>query len=209
MTAIDAHPASAAASADLHGSLALTASVDWTVRLWQLADVAELGGAAALGADPDSASEHLRGGGGAGARPQPVLTLDNANEYVCDVRWSPLHAAAFATADAAGCVSLWDLARNDDEPVCRTALQTAHAAAAHKLAWHCGGQLLAVGDTCGGVHVYSVGVHSADEAAAAALQRLLAAPRGGDFLSAAVEMAWARETTLDAEAEQMDADAER
>ena len=66
-------------AADFHktqgdfGHLFLTSSTDWTTKLWSHRNVK-----------------------------QPLLTFENASDYVYDVRWSPAHPALFATVDGMG-----------------------------------------------------------------------------------------------------------
>lgn len=83
---MDFHPQSGAV--DL-SDLFLTCGVDWTVKLWR----AGVGG----------------GGGGKGENTGPVMSFEESDDYVYDVRWHPHHPALFGSVDGAGKFDLWDL----------------------------------------------------------------------------------------------------
>ncbi|VDP97143.1 unnamed protein product, partial [Trichobilharzia regenti] len=76
MTAISTHPSPGAFS---FSSFFLTASFDWTVRLW-------------------STREN-----------KPIYTFDDYSDYVYDVSWSPVHPAVFASGDGTGYISVWNV----------------------------------------------------------------------------------------------------
>ncbi|KAL0882069.1 hypothetical protein ABMA27_000644 [Loxostege sticticalis] len=84
VTALSCHCAPAAA--DL-AHLYLTASVDWSVKLW-------------------SSKEN-----------KALYSFEDSGDYVSDVRWSPTHPALFAAVDAAGRLDLWNLNRDTEVPV--------------------------------------------------------------------------------------------
>ncbi|CAH0764035.1 unnamed protein product [Diatraea saccharalis] len=67
--------------------LYLTASVDWSLRLWSLKES------------------------------KPLYSFEESGDYVSDVRWSPVHPALFAAVDAAGRLALWNLNRDTEVPV--------------------------------------------------------------------------------------------
>ncbi|KAL0832458.1 hypothetical protein ABMA28_000689 [Loxostege sticticalis] len=81
VTALSCHCAPAAA--DL-AHLYLTASVDWSVKLW-------------------SSKEN-----------KALYSFEDSGDYVSDVRWSPTHPALFAAVDAAGRLDLWNLNRDTE-----------------------------------------------------------------------------------------------
>jgi dynein intermediate chain len=87
VTSLDFHPQSGAV--DL-SDLFLTAGVDWTVKLWR----------AGAGA-----------GAGAGGKESagPVMSFEESDDYVYDVKWHPTHPALFGSVDGAGKFDLWDL----------------------------------------------------------------------------------------------------
>ncbi|CAG9795407.1 unnamed protein product [Diatraea saccharalis] len=84
VTALSCH--SAPGSAPL-SHLYLTASVDWSLRLWSLKES------------------------------KPLYSFEESGDYVSDVRWSPVHPALFAAVDAAGRLALWNLNRDTEVPV--------------------------------------------------------------------------------------------
>lgn len=127
-------------------SLLLTSSLDWTVKLWNLA-----------------------------AGSSPVLEFRTGQyDYVCDVCWCPVNAGVFATATTGGVVSLWNLARSLGEPVDVMSVGRAEDGAGpagglkalNRLAWSRDGRVLVAGD-CGG-RVWAVAVREGVLEAAAA-----------------------------------------
>jgi dynein intermediate chain, cytosolic len=88
VTAVDFNPST---SRSLQGLL-LSSSVDWTTRLWDVS--------------------------AAKARQKPLMSFaHDTYDYVCDVKWSPRHAALFVTANISGELSLWNLNHSVDEPI--------------------------------------------------------------------------------------------
>lgn len=77
--------------------LFLTASVDWTVKLWRAKSLAK----------PSTAAHAIA----------PIYSFDEADDYVYDVKWHPTHPALFATVDGSGKFDLWNL--NTDTEVRR------------------------------------------------------------------------------------------
>ncbi|XP_014362826.2 cytoplasmic dynein 1 intermediate chain isoform X1 [Papilio machaon] len=84
VTAVACHAAPGAL--DL-GHLYLTASMDWSVKLWSLKEN------------------------------KALYSFEDSGDYVSDVRWSPTHPALFAAADAAGRLDLWNLNRDTEVPI--------------------------------------------------------------------------------------------
>ncbi|XP_046963521.1 cytoplasmic dynein 1 intermediate chain isoform X18 [Vanessa cardui] len=84
VTAVSCHAAPAAL--DL-AHLYLSASVDWSVKLW-------------------STKEN-----------KALYSFEDSGDYVADVRWSPIHPALFAAVDAAGRLDLWNLNRDTEVPI--------------------------------------------------------------------------------------------
>ncbi|KAJ2721354.1 hypothetical protein GGI07_004024 [Coemansia sp. Benny D115] len=119
--------------------LFLTASSDWTVRLWRARPAAK----PASGVPADIRSLHA---------------FDAFDDYVYDARWSPAHPAVFATADGAGRLALWNLNADVELPV-HTACAPGPAAprALNKLAWDRTGRRIATGGADGLVYLYDVG----------------------------------------------------
>ncbi|XP_026489142.1 cytoplasmic dynein 1 intermediate chain isoform X18 [Vanessa tameamea] len=84
VTAVSCHAAPAAL--DL-AHLYLSASVDWSVKLW-------------------STKEN-----------KALYSFEDSGDYVADVRWSPAHPALFAAVDAGGRLDLWNLNRDTEVPI--------------------------------------------------------------------------------------------
>lgn len=103
VTGIDFHPVEG--SVDL-SDLFLTCGVDWTVKLWRAGGA--LGGPSAgkTGGATGSKSGSTTGGANSIA---PLLSFEEADDYVFDVKWHPLHPAVFGTVDGAGKFDLWNL----------------------------------------------------------------------------------------------------
>ncbi|CAH8493998.1 unnamed protein product [Dicrocoelium dendriticum] len=131
ITAISTHPSPGAVS---FSSLFLTASLDWTVRLW-------------------STREY-----------KPLHTFDDYFDYVYDVCWSPVHPAVFATVDGTGRLDVWNINQDVEVPTAQYVIggpsnvekaSTGHVAL-NKCRWDCTGSYLAAGDNHGRVTVCSV-----------------------------------------------------
>ncbi|KAI7829174.1 WD40-repeat-containing domain protein [Kickxella alabastrina] len=127
------HPPGAAAD---FADLFLTASSDWTVRLWRARPAAKP--ASAVPTDM-----------------RPLHTFDAFDDYVYDARWSPVHPAVFASADGAGRLALWNLNADVELPV--YAAHPESGRALNKLAWDRPGRRIATGGADGLVYLYDVG----------------------------------------------------
>lgn len=66
--------------------LFLSASMDWTVKLWSLKDS------------------------------KPLYSFEDNGDYVCDVAWSPIHPAVFACVDGMGRLDVWNLNNDTELP---------------------------------------------------------------------------------------------
>lgn len=110
VTSLDFHPV--AGPVDL-SDLFLTSGVDWTVKLWRAGAAGVASGAGGKGpTTPSLGSSASRAG-----TVKPLLSFEEANDYVYDVRWHPHHPALFGTVDGAGKFDLWNL--NDDTEASR------------------------------------------------------------------------------------------
>ncbi|CAH8613395.1 unnamed protein product [Schistosoma intercalatum] len=136
LTAISTHPSPGAFS---FSSLFLTASLDWTVRLW-------------------STRER-----------KPIHTFDDYSDYVYDVCWSPVHPAVFSAVDGTGNLDIWDMKQDAEIPVARRKLGLSSnvdtssssssglvGVALNKCRWNIAGTHVAVGDDTGRVTVCNV-----------------------------------------------------
>jgi dynein intermediate chain len=73
----------------------LTASVDWTVKLWRARSLAK----------PSAQVSTV----------PPLFSFEEADDYVYDVAWHPLHPAIFGSVDGSGRFDVWNL--NQDTEV--------------------------------------------------------------------------------------------
>jgi dynein intermediate chain, cytosolic len=132
VTRINLHPRASqseyAGRSDLYQDLLLTSSIDWTVKLW---------------------SPKIRH-----AQPLPLFTFENAQEYIYDVEWSPVHPAIFACCDGDGFLEIWDLNRDTEGPI--AVRQSSKRTALNCLKWNADGRKIAVGDSEGYVNLWSL-----------------------------------------------------
>eukprot|EP00033_Pygsuia_biforma_P002585 GCRY01002860.1.p1 GENE.GCRY01002860.1~~GCRY01002860.1.p1 ORF type:complete len:602 (+),score=127.77 GCRY01002860.1:214-2019(+) len=87
VTALDAHPSFPATGTDF-SDLILSASIDWTVKLWSTKNMET-----------------------------PLETIEAARDYVFDAKWSPTNPALFATGDGEGFMSIWSLVSDLEKPM--------------------------------------------------------------------------------------------
>ncbi len=130
VTSLSMHPVPATwANGHNYSHVMLTASMDWTVKLW----------------NPKVAKT-------------PIVSFESAQDYVLDAEWCPTHPAVFATGDAEGYIDIWDLNTDCENPTVRTRrdVESREASAVHKVAWAPDGKRLAAGGASGVVSVYSV-----------------------------------------------------
>ncbi|CEG70977.1 Putative WD40 repeat-like protein [Rhizopus microsporus] len=132
VTGIDFHP--------LHGpvdfsDLFLTSSVDWTVKLWRAKSISKTSTQAST--------------------VTPLYSFEHSDDYIYDVKWSPVHPALFGTVDGTGQFDLWNLNADTEEPFVST--QVGSGKALNKLAWDKEGRKTAIGSSDGHVYVYDVG----------------------------------------------------
>ena len=89
ITALSLHPTpSTWARGHEYSHLMLTASMDWSIKLWN----PKLG-------------------------KSPIASFESAQDYVLDVKWCPTHPSVFASCDAEGYVDVWDLGADMESPV--------------------------------------------------------------------------------------------
>lgn len=70
--------------------LMLSASRDWTVKLWYAKN---------------------------GEKRTPIHTFESSQEYVYDVQWSPVHPSVFAQVDGDGYIDIWDINKDTESPI--------------------------------------------------------------------------------------------
>lgn len=112
LNALEAYRAHAAPVTALHfhplagpvdfSDLFLSASMDWTTRLWRLRPASSATAAVASAVASGARAP-------AGHAVPPLRTFEEATDYVYDVRWHPLHPALFAQVDGAGRFDLYNL----------------------------------------------------------------------------------------------------
>ncbi|UYV83841.1 DYNC1I2, partial [Cordylochernes scorpioides] len=105
--------------------LFLTSSLDWTCKLWSLKE------------------------------PKPIYSFENNNDYVFDIRWSPIHPALFASVDGRGRLDLWNL--NLDTELPSTSVIVGDNSALNRVIWTPNGHQVVVGDDLGKIWIYDVG----------------------------------------------------
>ena len=129
------HPRASAygGSSAATSALMLSASVDWSVKLWQHAAV---GGSASGGADRD-------------APIAPLRTFEHATDYVYDARWSPIHPSLFVAAEGSGNMQLWNVNRKLTEPLLVHSVDGVEGRAVTRTRWNDDGRRIAASDSAG------------------------------------------------------------
>jgi len=128
VTGISTHPSPTAVS---FSHFFLSASLDWTVRLWSTRETVAL------------------------------HTFDDYSECVYGVDWSPVHPALFAAVDGTGRIDVWNLNHDVEVPTarCQTAGVSdsgPYPAAINKVKWDPTGHFIATGDDEGHLKICSV-----------------------------------------------------
>ncbi|KNC95960.1 uncharacterized protein SPPG_08565 [Spizellomyces punctatus DAOM BR117] len=132
VTGLNFHPPSG--SADF-SDLFLTSSVDWTIKLWRAKSIQKA---------PTSTQTIT-----------PLYSFEEADDYVYDVRWSPVHPSVFGSVDGSGRFDLYDLNQEMEVPIVSMRVGQGHAL--NKLAWDKEGRRTAIGSSDGQVFVYDIG----------------------------------------------------
>ncbi|KAK3903038.1 WD40-repeat-containing domain protein [Staphylotrichum tortipilum] len=150
------------------GDLVLSASLDWSVKLWKVRAPAATSAVISSGAGAAAAGAAGLGSGLGGAgllEPAVTPLLDFVREdVVYDAAWSPVKPGVFGLVDGAGWLELWDVTVETEEPVARISPsprkdgRTMLSKSLNKLAWETGeGKRLATGGIDGAVTVFEVG----------------------------------------------------
>lgn len=111
------------------GHLFLTSSIDWTIKLWSLKEN------------------------------KPLYSFEDNSDYVCDVAWSPIHPALFASVDGQGRLDLWNLNQDTEVPTASVVIDGAPAL--NRVSWTPSGLHVTIGDDFGKIYVYDVAEHLA------------------------------------------------
>lgn len=119
--------------------LMLSASMDWTVKLWY--------------PKQEQSTTPI----------QPIYTFESSQEYVYDVQWSPVHPSVFAQVDGDGYVDVWDINRDTESPIAHKKAFESSSSSAYKdfddtkalscLRWSRDGRRIAIGDSEGYVSI--------------------------------------------------------
>ncbi|KXX82916.1 Cytoplasmic dynein 1 intermediate chain 2 [Madurella mycetomatis] len=136
------------------GDLVLSASLDWSVKLWKVRAPAATSAVVTAG-----------GLGAAGAETQVAPLLDFVREdVVYDAAWSPVKPGVFSLVDGAGWLELWDITVETEEPVARISPsprkdgRTMLSKSLNKVAWESAeGKRLATGGIDGALTLFEVG----------------------------------------------------
>lgn len=137
----------------LHGpvdfsDLFLSSSMDWTSRLWRLKSGHASTSASGVGI---RASGTRRG-----ELIEPILTLEEANDYVYDVAWHTIHPALFAQVDGSGRFDLFNLNVDVERPIVSVNVGTLRAL--NKVKWDKKeGRRVAMGGAEGKAYVFDIG----------------------------------------------------
>lgn len=127
----------------------LSSSMDWTSRLWRLRTTTSSTAAAA-------SAPGTRPGTATTTTVKPLLTIEEASDYVYDVAWHPVHPALFAQVDGTGHADVFNLNVDVERPVARVVVGGGRAL--NKVCWdRREGRRLATGGADGRVYVYDVG----------------------------------------------------
>ncbi|EAQ93576.1 hypothetical protein CHGG_01811 [Chaetomium globosum CBS 148.51] len=151
------------------GDLVLSASLDWSVKLWKVRAPAATSAVAGSTVGAAAGAGGVLGAGGLGGAGllEPAVTplLDFVREdVVYDAAWSPVKPGVFGLVDGAGWLELWDITAETEEPVSRISPsprkdgRTMLSKSLNKLAWEPSeGKRLATGGIDGAVTVFEVG----------------------------------------------------
>lgn len=137
----------------------MTISFDWRIKLWDLADAAGAGAGKTAGrslAKTVDKGAAQKGHGGS-------LVIDFGNplyDYICDVQWSPVHPALFATISSNNRLYLWNILASTAEPIqvvnIPCAVEPGVTVALTKLQWNESGKVIFVSNSVGVVYAASL-----------------------------------------------------
>ncbi|KAJ3196244.1 hypothetical protein HK101_009615 [Irineochytrium annulatum] len=115
--------------------LFVTSSVDWTVKIWRSKSLSK------ASVTPQQIS--------------PLYSFEEADDYVYDVKWSPVHPAMFGSVDGSGRFDVYDLNQDTEVPI--ASVNVGNNKALNKLDWDKEGKKCAIGASDGQCHVYDLG----------------------------------------------------
>ncbi|CAJ0650963.1 9730_t:CDS:2 [Entrophospora sp. SA101] len=121
ITGLDFHPINGSIG---FNDLFLTSSVDWTVKLWKAKSITK----------PSMEVQNIF----------PIFSFEGADDYVYDVKWSPIHPALFGTVDGKGNFSIWNINADTEVPYVTTHCGNS---ALNKMEWDQEGRKAAIGSS--------------------------------------------------------------
>ncbi|RKP39209.1 WD40-repeat-containing domain protein [Dimargaris cristalligena] len=139
--------------------LFLTCSVDWTVKLWRAKSPNKSTAQASSGGGiPSSASGMVSSSSSlpASAQTTPIHSFEAFDDYIYDVKWSPIHPAIFGTVDGSGHFDVWNLNTDTEVPVLSTPVGSGKHAL-NRLAWDKFGRKAAIGTIDSTLAIYELG----------------------------------------------------
>jgi len=131
--------------------LFLTASADWSIKLWSTkyntgSSISTLSsGKEAASTNSASNSSII----------PSIHAFENNQDYLYDIAWSPAHPAVFVCGDGQANVDLWDINTHTEMPIA-THKMKGGSQCISKLAWSQKGDMLAVGDDIGRLELLEV-----------------------------------------------------
>ncbi|EPS40917.1 hypothetical protein H072_5216 [Dactylellina haptotyla CBS 200.50] len=172
---IDFHPVKGPVD---FGDLVLSASLDWSVKLWKARPPAATATAVVPGAQAQVAT--------------PLMDFPR-EDVVYDAKWSPVKPGVFGLVDGAGSLEVWDLTVDAEVPVAKTQ-PTARAGATslltrslNKMAWEeVDGRRIAVGGLDSTITIFEVGnelggLENARSDEWSSMKKLISKAEGGSF----------------------------
>ncbi|OLY78495.1 Cytoplasmic dynein 1 intermediate chain 1 [Smittium mucronatum] len=130
-----------------------TSSFDYTCKLWRPKSVLKASNPNLI---LNSSSEYGSVTHGSKTNAiMPIHTLDVFEDYVYDVKWSPVHPSVLATADGTGNLSIFDL--NEDTQIPMVTETVNEGSALSKIAFNKTGKLIAAGSVNGNTTIYDLG----------------------------------------------------
>lgn len=131
--------------------LFLTASADWSIKLWSTkyntgSSISTLSsGKEAASTNSASNSSII----------PSIHAFENNQDYLYDIAWSPAHPAVFVCGDGQANIDLWDINTHTEMPIA-THKMKGGSQCISKLAWSQKGDMLAVGDDIGRIELLEV-----------------------------------------------------
>ena len=98
-------------------SLLLTASLDWSVKLWNVAGTGSTTTSGAGNTTARTGTGKQSHSGVSSSSIKPLFEfISSSYDYVNDVRWCPVNPSVFLTLTSCGSLSIWNLCKSTSEP---------------------------------------------------------------------------------------------